>query len=359
MEGAVDLKIAMVGTDLGALDSSVGALEKLCLGWVKILKEYGAYVSLFSIKKPGNEIELENGLFHFASTQELVAKLSIFDPDIVIANNRPMWDLNAKIGKINIFHNYPDAWALPEQTSRSSLSNALQGCLNLAVSKTLALYVQKQYSVENIGVLYPFIEQSFFDATPNNRNVSDRRSIKVLFSNRTLEKKGLRWTIETIDEYLPGKVELTVVRNISPWTSETDEHSTLLALARSRSYVSVIEKVVSTESLIDLYSDHDIVVTPSVKEEGLGLIPLEAQALGVPVVTTNVGGLSESTFAPNLCITPNDSALFANAIFEGLRIPLHSRNAIRETVSQMFSPKSSGDQLIGAIESLLNRNGLG
>jgi glycosyltransferase involved in cell wall biosynthesis len=51
--------------------------------------------------------------------------------------------------------------------------------------------------------------------------------------------------------------------------------------------------LVSREALFDLMRDHHLIVVPS-REEGLGMVAVEALALGRPVVASDVGGLPET-----------------------------------------------------------------
>jgi glycosyltransferase involved in cell wall biosynthesis len=59
----------------------------------------------------------------------------------------------------------------------------------------------------------------------------------------------------------------------------------------------------------------DVAVTPSI-EEGFGLVALEAQALGVPVVASRVGGLPEIVLdgRTGLLVEPADASALAGAI---------------------------------------------
>lgn len=47
------------------------------------------------------------------------------------------------------------------------------------------------------------------------------------------------------------------------------------------------------EDIVDLYSASDLLVFPSVEEEGMPLSIIEAQSMGLPVIASNVGGISE------------------------------------------------------------------
>ena len=189
----------------------------------------------------------------------------------------------------------------------------------------------------------------------------DRSSthIRALFPNRTLEKKGLRWLIETIDQHLAGMVSLTVIRNISPWTHETHEHRELLELARSRSYITVAEKIANTSELISLYRDHDVVITPSTRNEGLGLIPIEAQAVGTPVVASGLGGLRESVYEPNQTVPVGSTAELARAILSVVETPLSKRESIAKMVAKRFAPAVSTRNLASELQNLFDSNSLG
>ncbi len=353
------MRIGIVGTDLAPLDQEVGALEKLCRGWARELSQLGFEVILFSIPFPNGIDTGSPDLRTFSDQNELDYKLLEANLDAVIINNRPAWHGASISLRINLFHNYPDAWMV---AAWENLNEELSKTRNLAVSAALAEEINQIFPKAQASVLYPFIDQEILNA----RNMEqpgrlDRSSthIRALFPNRTLEKKGLRWLIETIDQHLAGMVSLTVIRNISPWTHETHEHRELLELARSRSYITVAEKIANTSELISLYRDHDVVITPSTRNEGLGLIPIEAQAVGTPVVASGLGGLRESVFEPNQTVPVGSTTELARAILSSVEIPLSERESIAKMVAKRYSPAVSTRNLASELQSLFDSNGLG
>lgn len=352
------MKIAIIGTDLGYMDGSVGALEKLCLGWAEELRQQGVNVCLLSIPSAKRISLNPKNLLHFSNLADLNSKLDSIKPDVTISNNRPMWKLSGTFAKINIFHNYPDAWMVPATASNREINETLSKCHNFAVSQALADHVNQTYTSANTKVMYPFIDRPFIEKQVSVQPKNPHKPIKVLFPNRTLEKKGLRWIIQAFEHNLNYLDRLTVVRNISPWDFQTQEHTQLLDLAASKPFVQVVEKQVSLEPLISLYLDHDVVITPSIEAEGLGLIPLEAQALGLPVVTTDLGGLKESVFPPNLAIEPYAEKAFIKAIEAVSRIDPKTRAVISDAVKKRFSPEISTKNLLDQIRLLLNGNSL-
>lgn len=62
----------------------------------------------------------------------------------------------------------------------------------------------------------------------------------------------------------------------------------------------------------------DIVVVPS-RWEGMALVPLEALAVGSPVVASDVTGVSEAVDSSVGALVPDDAAALANALTEWLR----------------------------------------
>ncbi len=353
-----DVRIGIVGSDLAPLDPSVGALEKLCLGWAQELELMGFRISLFSAGSANKSLTGDQEFHVFADQDDLDTKLSDANLEVVILNNRPSWNAAGIKSRINIFHNYPDAWMSEPD---DNLTLALSKSRNLAVSASLAEQVNHLYPTARASTLYPFIEQPFIeaanDAIPETRGCFHDK-IRILFPNRTLEKKGLRFLIDAIDTHLSHKASLTVVRNISPWTAETAEHISLLELARSRPYVTIKDKILDTKGLIQLYRAHDVVVTSSVQPEGLGLIPLEAQATGVPVVASDAGGLAESVFPPNLTVTVGSTSELAKAIASVTKTSNAQRKALASLIAHRFSPTHSARALAWEIEALLHRDSL-
>jgi glycosyltransferase involved in cell wall biosynthesis len=74
-----------------------------------------------------------------------------------------------------------------------------------------------------------------------------------------------------------------------------------------------VEGYVSNERRTELYAGASLVVLPSL-DEGFGLPALEAMALGIPVVTSNVGALPEVVGDAGILVDPLDVAGLAAAI---------------------------------------------
>ena len=75
----------------------------------------------------------------------------------------------------------------------------------------------------------------------------------------------------------------------------------------------VVEGYVSNERRAELFAGAGLVVLPSL-DEGFGLPALEAMALGIPVVTSNVGALPEVVGDAGILVDPRDVAGLAAAL---------------------------------------------
>lgn len=80
---------------------------------------------------------------------------------------------------------------------------------------------------------------------------------------------------------------------------EGDSGYSVMNLFSGKSNVVKLYKTLSTEEMVKLYQDHDVLLYPS-EGEGFGLIPLQAMATGMPVISTGVWCDYERFFNSNI-----------------------------------------------------------
>jgi len=112
---------------------------------------------------------------------------------------------------------------------------------------------------------------------------------------------------------------------------------------------------VSDDDLPFYYNAADFFVLPSKSGEGLPLVALEAMACGLPIIATNVGGISE--IMKEECgklVPPNSPDVLAEAILEFSRRDLASlRRDLRVMVEQEHSWDRNVEKLIEIYEELI------
>jgi glycosyltransferase involved in cell wall biosynthesis len=112
---------------------------------------------------------------------------------------------------------------------------------------------------------------------------------------------------------------------------------------------------VSDDDLPLYYNAADFFVLPSKSGEGLPLVALEAMACGLPVVATNVGGISEVMLdGYGKLVPPNQPQLLARAVLEFAGVDFSSRRSeLRALVEERFSWDTNVERLAQIYEELI------
>ncbi len=103
------------------------------------------------------------------------------------------------------------------------------------------------------------------------------------------------------------------------------------------------------------YNAADFFVLPSKSGEGLPLVTLEAMACGLPVIATNVGGISEILMDDwGRLVPPNEPELLAKAVLEFAAIDFSSRRLeLRSVMEEKFSWDKNVESLVEIYEELI------
>jgi colanic acid/amylovoran biosynthesis glycosyltransferase len=116
----------------------------------------------------------------------------------------------------------------------------------------------------------------------------------VLSVSRLIDRKGLQYLVQAIPEVLKSNpnVNFTII-------GEGPERGALLSLASDLNVSGALQILSYQQSLGMRYAEADIFVLPSVLlpdgvTEGLGVPLLEAEASGLPIVSTTVGGIPDA-----------------------------------------------------------------
>lgn len=134
-------------------------------------------------------------------------------------------------------------------------------------------------------------EREAADAVVRNYGIDPGRPA-IVFVGRITRQKGLPFLLRAV-ELLPSDVQIVLVAG-APDTPEiaAEVSSAVAALQKRRSGVVWIEKMLPRPELLAVLDACTAFVCPSVYEP-LGIVNLEAMAVGLPVVGTATGGIPE------------------------------------------------------------------
>jgi glycosyltransferase involved in cell wall biosynthesis len=184
----------------------------------------------------------------------------------------------------------------------------------ITVSHYAASQVSRRYGIapERIHVIPNGIDTTrYVPGWPRQHH--DAAAPTVLYVGRWHARKGVRQLLEgfAIAHREVPALRLKLIGG-GPLESELRADAARLGLNDAVMFLSRL----SDEQIIEHYRASEIVCVPSL-QEGQGIVALEAQACGTPVVATRAGGLAEAVRdrATGVLVPPGDP----NALGEALR----------------------------------------
>lgn len=296
------------GVERGAVDIAIALKNR---GFKSIIASSGGpLVSILDkhhIKHIALPLHSKNPLTMLVNAFLLTKIINVEKVDVIHARSRgPAWSafLAHKITKCKFITTVHGTYSLNKLHMLKKMYNSVmvKGQRVIAVSNFIKDHIKKHYPVnlENVDVIHRGVDLKEF--------CSDKIIPQRLFY--------LKQRLSIPDD----KVIITLPGRITPWKGHKvllnalnqlnkDNFCCLLVGDVSQHYgyylelCSMINKLglqdnVIFAGLIDdmpaIYMLSDIVVSPSVREEAFGRVPIEAQAMGKIVVATNIGGFKET-----------------------------------------------------------------
>lgn len=179
----------------------------------------------------------------------------------------------------------------------------------------------------------------------------------VLFVGRLIERKGVAHLIRAL-----GTVRRTVPARLII-VGDGPERASLERLAAATEVASHVHfrGRVSDEELRQAYASADVFVLPSVLDqrqdtEGLGVVLLEAMNYGVPVVASNIGGITDIVQheRTGLLVPPGDESALANALTSLLENPELSRS-LGQGGARLLRETFSWDRIVDRWDAVYRR----
>jgi len=159
-----------------------------------------------------------------------------------------------------------------------------------AVSQNLRDETYKNFKMEKeIEVIYNFVDAKRFNKKPVTafRQLIAPNNEKILLHASNFRKvkrvEDVVYIFDKVNKVIPSKLL---------FVGDGPERSTIEALCRKTCAHADIRFLGRQEQMEEILAISDLFILPS-EYESFGLVALEAMAAGVPVISTNVGGLPE------------------------------------------------------------------
>lgn len=225
---------------------------------------------------------------------------------------------------------------------------ASRACFFRCISeKTREMALKRGVPAEKIVVLHLGVH------LPKERvwggHLGRREKYVVLCPASFIPIKGHRYLIEAM-RYLPAHVELWLAGE-GELRSEAEKQVKELGLSNRVRFLGVL----SHDQLLALYGEVDLVVLPSVDlgdglHEGIPVSLIEAMSYGIPVISTNTGGIPELLRdGAGLLVPDKDPKALAEAIQTLYKDPVYAEavgKAGKKRVEEEFSVERITKQLL-------------
>jgi glycosyltransferase involved in cell wall biosynthesis len=183
----------------------------------------------------------------------------------------------------------------------------------VAVSRYAAQQIERRYGVlvEQVHVLPNGIDTSIYSAAPEPRQ-QPKGQCEVVYVGRWHARKGVSQLVRAlaVARAVAPDLSLTLIGN-GPLEPSLRQEAASLGIAGCVSF----KPGLSDEEVVAAYRTAGVVCVPSL-QEGQGIVALEAQACGAPVVATRAGGLAEAVLEgeTGMVVEPGDVDVLARAL---------------------------------------------
>jgi glycosyltransferase involved in cell wall biosynthesis len=248
--------------------------------------------------------------------------------------------------------------------------NAIMACGErvIAISEFVAEHLRERYQVppERLRVIPRGVDTQEFDpaavSEERRRALIERWNLEpgtkvVMLPGRVVRRKGHTFLLRAIERLRRRNFVCLMVGELEPSSSYPGEVEGLIGATGLR---EVVRLVGSCEDMPAALMLADVVVAPSTHApEPFGRIMVEAQAMGKPVIATDIGGLGETLMpaATGWLVPPGDVDELTRALQLALAMPEDARKRLavraRRFVLRRFTLEQMGKGTLAVYRELL------
>jgi glycosyltransferase involved in cell wall biosynthesis len=329
-----------------------------------------------AVKSAGGEVvELplasKNPITMLSNARRLAGLVEARGVDLVHARSRaPAWSAffaarRTRRPFVTTFHGAYSGRFLPKRFYNSIMA---RGDRVIAISDYVAHHVGERYGVapDRLRVIHRGIDAEAFAAdriAPDRVNDLAKRwqvagdAKIVMLPGRVTRIKGHLQLLQAIEQMARRNFTCLVVGNLnrkSGYVREIERQIGARGLAR------IVRLVGGCHDMPAALALADVVVLPAIGPEGFGRVSVEAQALGKPVVASDIGGLGETLMpaATGWLVPPDRADELARALELALALPDDVRARLatraRRFVLRRFTAERMATRTLAVYRELLD-----
>lgn len=226
-------------------------------------------------------------------------------------------------------------------------------------SNAIARHMMEDFGVpfDRIRFIPRGVDVAKFKFTPPSQRHSGNYTIGII--GRITPIKGHHFFIRAASKVVKLIPNVRIMIVGQPPQGKEGYLKQLKSLAEHLGILDAIEFSGYKQDIPDMLSRIDVLALSSIGHEAFGRVVIEAQAAGVPVVATRVGGLTDiiTDRKNGLLVSPGNVAQFADAIIEVLKNKDLAENLAQRAkidVEQRFTLTAMADKTISVYREALD-----
>lgn len=309
------------------------------------------------------EADSKNPITIRQNANELIDIIDEYSVDIVHARSRaPAWSAYKAIQKISkekdihFITTFHGIYSLKGFGKKKYNSVMTKGEKIIAVSNFVSEHIQKEYDVSpnDIVVIPRGVDMEYFDSDnvsdervnilKNKWNIIEDRPI-IFMPGRITRWKGQDYLLNALGRLSEVPSYYCIIAGDS--FKHPKYHSELITKIINMNLGKFVKIVDPTDDMPAAYKMSNLVISASQRPEAFGRIAVEAQAMGKPVVVTNIGGSKETVIngTTGRRVDPTFTKEMSDGITKGLYLYGTQKEKIARTNRQHIIDNFSLEQM--------------
>jgi glycosyltransferase involved in cell wall biosynthesis len=332
-------RLVVGGAERGTVDIAI-AIQKA--GGIALVASEGGPMAREFERAGARHLRLplasKNPITLWRNKRRLARIIRKHNVDIIHARSRaPAWSAlwAARKTGIAFVTTYHDTYRAKSGSKRRYNSVMAKGDRVIAISEFVAQHLRDIYGLDDtvLRTIPRGIDLTRFSPErvtaermvklTQDWNLPDDQPI-ILMPARLSRKKGHAVLVKALARLGRFDIRCIMVGDDGRPTAYRRE---LMRLIHASGLDGVVRLLPQTGEMPAAYSMAAVVVAPSVEAEGFGRVPVEAQAMGRPVIASDIGGFRETIIdgVTGLLVPPGDPDRLAGAIEAALALSADER----------------------------------